>query len=111
VSRNLIAEFAENLEMTLLEVATAVTASPVVETDAIEAAEVPAAAPPETFSEVSADAEPPTTERDYGQVHSSPVAPEQERESLTRRLTPYLAVAGFVLIARIVVFALRRRRH
>ncbi len=40
--------------MTLLEVATAVTASPVVETDAIEAAEVPAAAPPETFSEVSA---------------------------------------------------------
>jgi len=111
LSRNLIAEFAENLEMTLLEVATAVTASPVVETDTIEAAEVPAAAPPETFSEVSADAEPPTTERDDGQVHSSPAAPEQERESLTRRLTPYLAVAGFVLIARIVVFALRRRRH
>ena len=33
------------------------------------------------------------------------------RESLLRRLTPYLTVAGLLLIARIVFYSLRRRRR
>jgi hypothetical protein len=34
-----------------------------------------------------------------------------KRESFMRRLTPYLTVAGILLIARIVVYSLRRRRR
>ncbi|MGA2530096.1 MAG: hypothetical protein ABSG36_13160 [Acidimicrobiales bacterium] len=36
---------------------------------------------------------------------------EEKSQSLFRRLSPYLTVAGLLLIARIVVFSLRRRRR
>ena len=98
MSRNLIAEFAENLAMTVLGAPEAVNAAPAVETDAIES------------DEVSADAEPPAPEMDHDGVYPSAEDPE-ERDSLMRRLAPYLSVAGFLLIARIVVYSLRRRRR
>jgi len=110
MSRNLIAEFAENLAMTVLGAPEAVNAAPAVETDAIESDEAPAEAPPEKFTEVSTDAEPPAPEMDHDGVYPSAEDPE-ERDSLMRRLAPYLSVAGFLLIARIVVYSLRRRRR
>jgi carbon monoxide dehydrogenase subunit G len=103
VSRNLIAEFAENLEKTVLATPEAVTASP--------ADQAPSEAPPGDFTEVSADAEPPAAGTDQVQSDASNAGPEQERGSLTRRLAPYLTVAVFLLIARIVVSSQRRRRR
>jgi hypothetical protein len=47
---------------------------------------------------------------DHDGVYPSAEDPE-ERDSLMRRLAPYLSVAGFLLIARIVVYSLRRRRR
>jgi hypothetical protein len=46
-----------------------------------------------------------------GQIHPLTTEPEEEQESLIRHLAPYLTVAGFLLIARIVVHSLRRRRR
>ena len=134
VSRNLITEFAENLQMILLAVPEAILTSPVVRTpteDEQAAVEEPAenftevstdaeppvaetevstdAEPPVAETEVSTDAEPPVAEMDYGQIYPSNAEPEEERESLMRRLAPYLTVAGFLLIARIAVYWFRRR--
>ncbi len=103
VSRNLIAEFAENLEKTVLATPEAVTASP--------ADQAPSEALPGNLTEVSADAEPPAAGTDQAQSHASTAGAEQERGSLTRRLAPYLTVAVFLLIARIVLNSQRRRRR
>jgi carbon monoxide dehydrogenase subunit G len=106
VSRNLIAEFAENLEKTVLAAPEAFPASP--------ADQAPSEAPPERLTEVSADADPPevpAADTDPVQSYPSTAGPEQERGSLTRRLAPYLTVAGFLLFGRIVVCSLRRRRR
>jgi hypothetical protein len=43
--------------------------------------------------------------------HYVPTGPLDEKQSLFRRLSPYLTVAGLLLIARIVVYSLRRRRR
>ncbi len=103
VSRKLIAEFAENLEKTVLATPAAVTASP--------ADQAPSEAPPEALAEVSADTEPPAADTDQDQSYPSTAGPEQEQGSLTRRLAPYLTVAGFLVIGRIVVSSQRRRRR
>ena len=46
-----------------------------------------------------------------GEIRPLASAPQEEREPLMRRLAPYLTVAGFLLIMRIVVYSLRRRRR
>ena len=43
--------------------------------------------------------------------YEPPSHPITKRESLFKRLAPYLTVAGLLLIARIVVYSLRRRRR
>ncbi|MGA3215271.1 MAG: hypothetical protein ABSD97_06225 [Acidimicrobiales bacterium] len=48
---------------------------------------------------------------EYPPPYEAPSYPIAKRESLLRRLTPYLTVAGLLLIARIVVYSLRRRRR
>ena len=45
------------------------------------------------------------------EIHPLTPEPQEEREPLMRRLAPYLTVAGFLLIMRIVVYSLRRRRR
>jgi hypothetical protein len=49
--------------------------------------------------------------REYPPPYEAPSYPIGKRDSLLKRLTPYLTVAGIVLIARIVVYSLRRRRR
>ena len=49
------------------------------------------------------------------EAYSTPYEPEEGfeegKQSLLRRLSPYLTVAGILLIVRIVVYSLRRRRR
>ena len=108
VSRNLIAEFAENLEMTVVAATRSVSPSAIAEAEASETDETPAEAAPETGTEVPSDPASPVAEPDNAQIHLSTAEPEAQ-EPLMRRLAPYLTVAGLVLIARIVVYSLRRR--
>jgi hypothetical protein len=108
LSRNRIPEFAENLEFSVLATPKAATAEAVVETHAAEADQASAEWPPGKFAERSADPEPSAPEMGDGQIHPLTAEPEEEQESLIRRLAPYLTVAGFLLIARIVVYSLRR---
>jgi carbon monoxide dehydrogenase subunit G len=136
-SGKLAAEFARNLESTVLEApgaATpeAATPEPVVEAPAeaeIDAEVASYAAElkaevvlDEIDAEVAADGAKAAAEAvSYvagsddatggRETYLSTEEPEEERESLLKRLTPYLTVAGFLLIARIVVYSLRRRRR
>ena len=131
-SGKLAAEFARNLESTVLEAPGAATPEPVVETPAeaeIDAEVASYAAElkaevvlDEIEVEVAADGAKAAAEAvSYvagsddatggRETYLSTEEPEEERESLLKRLTPYLTVAGFLLIARIVVYSLRRRRR
>ena len=131
-SGKLAAEFARNLESTVLEAPGAATPEPVVETPAeaeIDAEVASYAAElkaevvlDEIEVEVGADGAKAAAEAvSYvagsddatggRETYLSTEEPEEERESLLKRLTPYLTVAGFLLIARIVVYSLRRRRR
>ncbi|MGA3354242.1 MAG: hypothetical protein ABSD85_13820 [Acidimicrobiales bacterium] len=60
-------------------------------------------------SKVEAEKEAVAAQYDSPWVPTSP--PDENRQSLLRRLSPYLTVAGVLLIARIVVYSLRRRRR
>jgi carbon monoxide dehydrogenase subunit G len=127
VSRKLIAEFVDNLESTVLAVSEATTPEPVVETPAeaeidAEAASYEAEIDAEVaFDEAEAAGEAASAQADSDHAAgdrwiSSPPLEESDhliakRESFMRRLTPYLTVAGILLIARIVVYSLRRRRR
>jgi carbon monoxide dehydrogenase subunit G len=110
----LVAEFARNLESAL---APAVEAE--VEADV-------ASYKAEIDDEVASDRVEAGREAVYEKLDSHDVArdrgsyeedewpldhPIAKRESLMRRLAPYLTVAGVFLIARIVVYSLRRRRR
>jgi len=57
----------------------------------------------------------PTAQSGPRRIESEPVEPvdlfEVAGESVLKRLAPYLTVAGILLIARIVVYSLRRRRR
>ncbi len=113
-SAKLVAEHARNLEASLSPAseeapATADVAAPTGST-AVEADEAPSKAPHEELSVVSDRAE-VGAETGNGKDHRWVEAPDEERESLIKRLAPYLTVAGFFLIARIVVYSLRRRRR
>jgi len=118
VSGKLVAELARNLESALPAEPEAATRGPVVEAE-IEA-EV-AAYKAEIEAEVAADVVEAAEEASYvadsqdaaggRETYLSAEEPAEERESLLKRLTPYLTVAGFLLIARIVVYSLRRRRR
>ncbi len=118
VSGKLVAELARNLESALPARPEAATREPVVEAE-VEA-EV-AAYEAETEAEVAADVVEAAEEASYvadsedaaggRDAYLSADEPAEERESLLKRLTPYLTVAGFLLIARIVVYSLRRRRR
>src|ERR1039458_6380607 len=131
-SGKLAAEFARNLESTVLEAPGAATPEPVVETPAeaeIDAEVASYAAElkaevvlDEIEVEVAADGAKAAAEAvSYvagsddatggRETYLSTEEPEEGRESLLKRLTPYLTVAGFLLIARIVVYSLRRRRR
>ena len=136
-SGKLAAEFARNLESTVLEAPEAATPEaatpePVVEAPAeaeIDAEVTSYAAElkaevvlDEIEVEVAADGAKAAAEAvSYvagsddatggRETYLSTEEPEEERESLLKRLTPYLTVAGFLLIARIVVYSLRRRRR
>ncbi|MGD1011573.1 MAG: SRPBCC family protein [Acidimicrobiales bacterium] len=83
VSADLVAEFAGNLESTV-------------------------------STEVASDGDSPTPSPDETAA-GEPVEPEEAagkgKESLVRRLAPYMTVAGVLLIVRIVVYSLRRRRR
>jgi len=49
---------------------------------------------------------------EYPRSYEAPLHPIAKRESLIKRLRPYyLTAAGLLLIARIVVYSLRRRRR
>ena len=127
VSRKLIAEFVDNLESTVLAVSEATTPEPVVETPAeaeidAEAASYEAEIDAEVaFDEAEAAGAAASAQADSDHAAgdrwiSSPPLEESahliaKRESFMRRLTPYLTVAGILLIARIVVYSLRRRRR
>ena len=121
-SGKLAAEFARNLESTVLEAPGAATpeaATP----EPVYAAELKAEVVlDEIDAEVAADGAKAAAEAvSYvagsddatggRETYLSTEEPEEERESLLKRLTPYLTVAGFLLIARIVVYSLRRRRR
>jgi len=129
VSGRLVAEFARNLEATRPaapegaspEPATAesVTAESAAEAE-IEAAvdsyraEVEAeVAVAKLESEEETASEQPDAAGTAGDRELRLLTPElqEEREPLMRRLAPYLTVAGFLLIVRIVVYSLRRRRR
>lgn len=43
--------------------------------------------------------------------HYVPTGPLDQNQSLLRRLSPYLTVAGLLLIARIVIYSMRRRKR
>jgi len=132
VSRKLIAEFVDNLESTVLAAPEATKPEatkpePVVETPAeaeidAEAASYEAEIDAEVaFDKLEAAEEAVSDEADSGHAAgdrevSPPPYDESDhliakRESFIRRLTPYLTVAGILLIARIVVYSLRRRRR
>jgi carbon monoxide dehydrogenase subunit G len=123
VSARLVVEFARNLE-SILPVAPEATTSQTAEAesaaeDDIEAAVASYRAEAEAevaYGEVEATEEAASKEADSvavgdGETYPSTFEHEEERESLMRRLAPYLTVAGFLLIARIVVYSLRRRRR
>ncbi|MGO9964611.1 MAG: SRPBCC family protein [Acidimicrobiales bacterium] len=63
-----------------------------------------------TFDEVGSDVRPPDR-GSYDEDDWSAEHPIAKRESLVRRLAPYLTVAGVALILRIVLYSLRRRRR
>jgi carbon monoxide dehydrogenase subunit G len=65
-------------------------------------------------TEVPSDADSPGTapsEATPGEPGEPEEAASKGKESLVRRLAPYMTVAGVLLIARIVVYSLRRRRR
>jgi len=107
VSGKLVAELARNLESALPAEPEAATRGPVVEAEieAEVAADVVEAAEEASYVADSQDA------AGGRETYLSAEEPAEERESLLKRLTPYLTVAGFLLIARIVVYSLRRRRR
>jgi hypothetical protein len=92
VSHKLLAEFARNLRLTVLAELETATPEP--------SDEPPSEPSDEPSSEPSS--EPSDEPSDYLIA---------KKESLMKRLTPYLTVAGILLIARIVVYSLRRRRR
>jgi len=120
VSGKLVAELARNLESALPAEPEAATREPVVEAEVEVEVEV-AAYKAEIEAEVAADVVEAAEEDSYladsedaaggRDAYLSAEEPAEERESLLKRLTPYLTVAGFLLIARIVVYSLRRRRR
>ena len=109
-SRKLVAEFARNLESAVVRPPETVTAEPGTEAeiaaeiaaDVVEVAE-------EAVSEVADSYDAIANNVTY--LPTAEPEPEPEGESLLKRLTPYLTVAGLLLIARIVVYSLRRRRR
>ena len=118
-SGKLVAEFAQNLQSAVHEVPEPVGAEPAVEAEIDE--EV-AAYKADIDDEVAADVVKAAEEAisDVADSYDATGAsvtylptdePEEERESLLKRLTPYLTVAGLLLIARIVLYSLRRRRR
>ncbi len=133
-SGKLVAEFARNLGATLSaapdgarpKVATPETATPETATAEL-AAEAEIEADVDSYrAEIQAEvavanleAEEETASEQADSVDAAgdgeirPLAsePQEEREPLMRRLAPYLTVAGFLLIMRIVVYSLRRRRR
>lgn len=48
---------------------------------------------------------------DYSAPYGGDYGSDDSGQSLLRRLSPYLTVAGILLIIRIVVYSLRRRRR
>jgi hypothetical protein len=114
----LVAEFARNLEANLPGAAE-VAAEAEIETevgaykadiDAEVAADLVEAGKEAVFHEVGSEG--PQRERQgYAEDDWSDDHPIAKRESLVRRLAPYLTVAGVFLILRIVVYSLRRRRR
>jgi len=119
----LVAELARNLESALPAEPEAATRGPVVEAE-VEADVASYKA--EIDDEVASDRVEAGREAVYEKLDSHDVArdrgsyeedewpldhPIAKRESLMRRLAPYLTVAGVFLIARIVVYSLRRRRR
>jgi hypothetical protein len=73
--------------------------------------QAPAELPSEKFTEVPTGPEPSTPEICDEQIHPLTAEPEAKQESLIRRLAPYLTIAGFLLIARIVSCSLRRSQR
>ena len=118
-SGRLVAEFAQNLASAVRDVPETVGSESAAEAEIDQ--EV-AAYKAEIDDEVAADvveaeeeAISKVTDSDDAPVASVTYLPTvesaEERESLLRRLTPYLTVAGLLLIARIVFYSLRRRRR
>jgi hypothetical protein len=120
-SRKLVAEFARNLESAVVRPPETVTAEPGTEAEidadvstytAEIAAEIAAdvvEVAEEAVSEVADSYDAIANNVTY--LPTAEPEPEPEGESLLKRLTPYLTVAGLLLIARIVVYSLRRRRR
>jgi len=114
----LVAEFAHNLEANLPAAAEAAAEAEIetgvaayrAEIDAEVAADLVEAAKEASFDEVGSDGS-QRGPQSYAEDDWSVDHPIAKRESLVRRLVPYLTVAGVFLILRIVVYSLRRRRR
>jgi len=114
-SRKLVAEFARNLESAVVRPPETVTAEPGTEAEidadvstytAEIAAEIAAdvvEVAEEAVSEVADSYDAIANNVTY--LPTAEPEPEPEGESLLKRLTPYLTVAGLLLIARIVVYS------
>lgn len=104
-SRSLIAEFEENLQMTVAGAARSASAASGAETPAIEA-DGDAAEATTKPREVPAGSQAPPERMDRDPVYQS----LEEHQPLARRLAPYMSLAGLLLVARIVFNSLRQRR-
>jgi hypothetical protein len=114
----LVAEFARNLEANLPGVPEAAAEAEIeagvaaykAEIDAEVAADLVEAGKEAAVGEAGSDG-PQRDRQSYLEDDWSADHPIAKRESLVRRLAPYLTVAGIFLILRIVVYSLRRRRR
>ena len=110
----LVAEFARNLESTLAPAVKAEVEADVASYKAEIDGEIASDLVEAGKEAVSEKLDSHDAARDRGSYAEDdwlvdhPIA---KRESLIRRLAPYLTVAGVFLIARIVVYSLRRRRR
>ena len=103
-SARLVADFARSLESYMT--------SPVEEpVEGTGASEESAEASSEKIIQMPSGEEAESAEMGSAQIYPTSTEPDAKPESLIRRLTPYLTVAGVLLILRIVVYSLRRRRR
>jgi carbon monoxide dehydrogenase subunit G len=108
MSSRLIAAFVENLQMTVLGEPQPFGAPPALP---IESDEDPPEPKFEKVTELRSRSERPAPKLEPAGTHPLMVRPSGQRELLARRLAPYLSVAGFLFIVRIVVYSLRRRHR